>query len=135
VITYRGNEIDLTPPYRRVTMLDAVKDVPGVDLSGLSDAQARAAADKIDVAVSAKATRGEVLGEIFDQKVEETLINPTFITGYPIEISPLAKKDPDEPGLTRRFELFVNGGELANAFAELNDPIDQRERFVRQAAL
>jgi lysyl-tRNA synthetase class 2 len=134
-VTYRGREIDLTPPFRRVTMLSAVKEVTGVDLSGMDDTQARAAAAKIGVEVPATATRGEVLSAIFDQRAEETLINPTFVLGHPIEISPLAKKDPDNPGFTRRFELFVDGGELANAFAELNDPLDQRERFVRQAAL
>jgi len=134
-IIYRGKEIDLTPPYRRISMLDAVKEVTGVDLSDVDDSQARAAAAKAGVEVSSKATRGEVLGEIFDQKVEDTLINPTFVTGYPIEISPLAKKDPLAPGLTQRFEFFINSGEMANAFAELNDPIDQKERFVRQAAL
>ena len=116
-------------------MLSAVKEVTGVDLSGMDDTQARAAAAKIGVEVPATATRGEVLSAIFDQRAEETLINPTFVLGHPIEISPLAKKDPDNPGFTRRFELFVDGGELAIAFAELIVPLDQRERFVRQAAL
>lgn len=133
-ITYQGNEIDLTAPFRRVTMNDAVKEKTGVDFMAITDEQARAEAKRLGVEVEDKtATRGKILPMIFDEFVEDTLIQPTFVTDYPVEISPLAKRKPDDPGLTERYELFIAGHEYANAFSELNDPIDQRGRFVQQA--
>ena len=133
--TYQGKEIDFTPPFRRVSMADAVAEATGVNLMSLDAEQARAEAAKLGVEVAKDASWGEVLSAIFEEKVEKTLISPTFITDHPIEISPLAKKKADDPRLTHRFELFVNGWEMANAFAELNDPIDQKERFQRQVEL
>lgn len=134
-IKYRDTEIDLTPPYRRISVCGAVKEVTGIDLEGMSAEEARKAAQGLGVDVSQNASWGDVLSAIFDEKVEKTLIQPTFVTDYPIEISPLAKKKVDNPALTERFELFIYGNEMANAFSELNDPIDQLERFRRQVAL
>jgi lysyl-tRNA synthetase class 2 len=135
-ITYQGEEINLAPPWTRITMVDAVKKYTGVDLSTIqSDEEARNAAEQIGVHTEKKATWGEVLYAIFDEKVEEQLVQPTFVTGYPIEVSPLAKKMKEDPRLTYRFELFVTRRELANAFSELNDPIDQKERFLEQVRL
>lgn len=135
-VTFQGMDIDLTPPFARITMNDAVKGRTGADIMGCaSDEEARALAKQIGLYLEDKAaSRGEVLAAAFDAFVEETIIQPTFITDYPIEISPLAKKKPGHPGITERFELFIAGSEYANAFSELNDPVDQRERFVQQAA-
>lgn len=133
--TYQGKEIDFTPPFRRISMADAVAEVTGENLMQMDAEQARAAASRLDVPVEKDASWGEVLAALFEEKVEKTLISPTFIIDHPIEISPLAKKKMDDPRLTQRFELFVNGWEMANAFAELNDPIDQKERFLRQVEL
>ena len=134
-ITYEGKEIDLTPPFKRQSMNDAVKEQTGADFMACEDdAQARELAKKINLHLDNKvATKGEVMAAAFDAFVEDTIVQPTFITDYPIEISPLAKKKPGCPGITDRFELFIAGHEYANAFSELNDPIDQRERFVQQA--
>lgn len=131
-ITYQGTEIDLTPPWTRLTMHDAVKQYTGQDLKNVSDERAREIAADLGIKVAKDATQGTVLNEIFENKVEDKLIQPTFITDYPIEISPLAKRREDDPSLTYRFELFIVAREHANAFSELNDPIDQRERFVKQ---
>lgn len=132
-ITYQGQEIDLTPPWTRITMVDAVKRYTGVDFSQIkSHEEARNAAKAIGVATSADATMGTVLNEIFENRVEEQLIQPTFIIDYPIEISPLAKRKENDPDFTYRFELFIVAREHANAFSELNDPLDQRERFLKQ---
>lgn len=132
-ITYQGQEIDLTPPWTRITMADAVKKYTGVDFAQIkSHEDARNAARELGVNTAADATMGTVLNEIFESKVEEQLIQPTFIMDYPIEISPLAKRKEDEPAFTYRFELFIVAREHANAFSELNDPLDQRERFMRQ---
>ncbi len=135
-INYQGMDIDLTPPYARLTMNDAVKNVTGADfMACATDEQARALAKELHLEVEDKtATRGKLLSIAFDAFVEETLIQPTFITDYPVEISPLSKRKPTDPQLTERFELFIGGHEYANAFSELNDPIDQRGRFVQQAA-
>jgi len=134
-LTYQGVEIDLTPAWRRLSMVDAVKEYVGVDFDTVfgDDEAARAMAKSVGVEVEADFTWGQSLYEVFDEKVEEKLINPTFIFGYPVEVSPLAKRCPDAPHLTERFEFFMNGWEFGNAFSELNDPIDQRERFVKQA--
>lgn len=131
-INYQGAEIDLTPPWTRLTMHDAVKQYTGKDLRGVTDEGARKIAAELGVHVAQDATKGTVLNEIFENKVEENLIQPTFIMDYPIEISPLAKRREDDPSLTYRFELFIVAREHANAFSELNDPLDQRERFLKQ---
>lgn len=132
-ITYDGNEIDLKPGWRRVHMVDAIKEATGVDLwPQMTDAEARKLAEENGVKVDANMSYGHVVNEFFEQKVEDTLVQPTFIFGHPIEISPLAKKDPHDHRFSDRFELYIAGGEQANAFSELNDPIDQRERFEEQ---
>lgn len=130
-ITYQGQEIDLTPPWNRMSMSDAVKQYTGVDFSSATDEQAREMAKKLGLEVENE-TAGKILSMAFDAFVEEKLVQPTFITDYPVEISPLAKRRPDNPKLTERFELFITSRELANAFSELNDPIDQKQRFVDQ---
>ena len=133
-ITYQGNEIDLTAPFRRISMNDAVKEQTGVDFLSLTDEEARAEAKRLHIEIEDKtATKGKVLAEAFDEYVEDKLVQPTFIIDYPVEISPLSKRKPGAPHLTERFELFIAGHEYANAFSELNDPIDQRDRFVQQA--
>ena len=134
-IEWMGEKIDLTPGWRRLSMVDAVKEYTGVDFSAITDdAEAVAAAKAIGVelADAAEKTWGNALYACFDQRVEEKLIQPTFITMYPVEVSPLTKKSPEDPRLTERFELFVCHSELANAYSELNDPLDQRERFQKQ---
>lgn len=132
-ITYQGQEIDLTPPWTRLTMTEAVLKYSGVDFDSIkSDEEARKAAVEKKLHVEAGMTKGEVLNLMFEELVEEHLIQPTFIMDYPVEISPLTKKKPGRPDLTERFELFITGREMANAYSELNDPIDQRERFVSQ---
>ena len=135
-VVYQGTEIDLTAPFRRLTMNEAVKNETGADFWACgSDAEAHALAkEKLGMVFEDKTmTKGRILAEAFDAFVEDKLIQPTFILDYPVEISPLSKRSLDIPGLTQRFELFIAGHEYANAFSELNDPIDQRERFVQQA--
>ena len=132
-IMYQGTEIDLTPSWTRMTMVEAVKKFSGFDFKAMeSDEEARKAAKEINVQVAEDATKGVVLNEIFEAKVEENLIQPTFIMDYPIEISPLAKRREDDPNFTYRFEVFITAREFGNAFSELNDPLDQRERFKKQ---
>ena len=134
-VEWMGEKIDLTPGWRRLTMVDAVKEYAGVDFGAITeDAEAVAAAKAIGVelADAAEKTWGNALYACFDQRVEEKLIQPTFITMYPVEVSPLTKRSPADPRLTERFELFVCHSELANAYSELNDPIDQRQRFEKQ---
>lgn len=132
-IKYGEHEVDLTPSWRRVSMVDAVKEVVGVDFSvNMSDEEAHQLAREHKVAVEPHMTFGHILNAFFETFVEETLIQPTFVYGHPVEISPLAKKNPDDPRFTDRFELFIVAREHANAFTELNDPIDQRERFEAQ---
>ena len=134
-IVYNGVEMDLGKPFERITMVDAVKKYSGVDYYAWeSDEAARAEAKKLHVEVPEDATRGTVLVELFDAYVEDKLIQPTFIYDYPVENSPLAKKKPENPLFTERFEYFINCTEYGNAFSELNDPIDQRERFEKQVA-
>ncbi len=134
-ITYQGEQINLAPPYERVTMLDAVKQYAGVEFMSIhSDVEARAAARSLKLTVEPNTTRSQVLDEIWGEYVEKNLIQPTFVLDYPTEISPLAKKKKDDPRLTYRFELFIFGREMANAFSELNDPVDQRDRFMQQMA-
>jgi len=135
-INYQGVELDLTPPFRRLTMADAVKEYAGLDfMSFSSDEEARAAARSIGLEVKPKESWGELLYRVFDERVEDKLIQPTFLTMHPVEVSPLAKRFRGDPRLTERFELFIFGRETANAFSELNAPIDQRERFMRPAEL
>ena len=135
-ISYQGQEISLSKPWRRVTMIDAVLQVTGVDFNmNGSDQQARDAAGAAGFEVSDHATWGEVLYKLFDEQVEQTLIQPVFIIDHPIEVSPLAKRKKEDKRLTERFELFITGREFANAFSELNDPVDQKARFSRQVEL
>ena len=135
-LQWLGHDVDLTPSWRRVTMADAVKDVTGADfMANIGDADAAVALAKsvgVDMENVAH-TWGNALYETFDQKVESTLIQPTFITMYPVEVSPLAKRSPEQPALTERYEMFICGCEMGNAFSELNDPIDQYQRFKAQA--
>ena len=134
-VQWLGHDVDLTPSWRRVTMADAVKDVTGADFMAIiGDADAAVALAKsvgVDMENVAH-TWGNALYETFDQKVEATLIQPTFITMYPVEVSPLTKRSPKDPRLTERFEFFICRAEMGNAYSELNDPIDQRERFMKQ---
>ena len=134
-VGWMGEQIDLTPGWRRLTMVDAVKEYVGVDFGAITDdaeAVAAAKAVGVELADAAEKTWGNALYACFDQKVEEKLIQPTFITMYPVEVSPLTKRSPADPRLTERFELFICHSELANAYSELNDPIDQRQRFEKQ---
>ena len=134
-ISYQGKEIDMTAPWTRMTMAEAVKKYSGIDYYAWeSDEQARAELEARGVHVEKNAVKGECLEACFDEFVEPNLIQPTFITDYPVAISPLAKRRKDDPELTERFEFFINCSEMGNAFSELNDPIDQRGRFERQAA-
>ena len=134
-VEWMGEKIDLTPGWRRLTMVDAVKEYAGVDFGAITDdteAVAAAMAIGVELADAAEKTWGNALYACFDQKVEEHLIQPTFITMYPVEVSPLTKRSPLDSRLTERFELFVCHSELANAYSELNDPMDQRDRFQKQ---
>lgn len=133
MITYGEHQVDLGSKWTRITMNDVVKQYTNVDFSTFAtDEEARAAARSIGVAVDDEMPKGRVLSEVFDEKVEENLIQPTFVIDYPIEISPLSRRKDGHPDLTDRFELFIVGREHANAFSELNDPIDQKERFEKQ---
>lgn len=133
VIDYQGHQVDLTPQWRRVSMVEAIKEVKGVDFSvHMTDEEAHRLAKEHRVPVEPHMTFGHIVNQFFETFVEETLIQPTFIYGHPVEISPLAKKNPEDPRFTDRFELFIVAREHANAFTELNDPIDQRQRFEAQ---
>ncbi len=135
-ITYQGQPVSLKQPWARLSMADAVKQYTGIDfLSFDTDEQGRAAMAQLGIYVKGNESWGDALYHCFDQKVEEYLVQPTFITRHPVEVSPLAKRCVDDPRLTDRFELFIVAREHANAFSELNDPIDQRQRFERQAAM
>ena len=134
-LEWMGEKIDLTPGWPRLTMVEAVKKYVGVDFGVITDdaeAVAAAKAVGVELADAAEKTWGNALYACFDQKVEEHLVQPTFITMYPVEVSPLTKKSPEDPRLTERFEFFINRSEMGNAYSELNDPIDQRERFMKQ---
>ena len=135
-ITYKGIEMDLGKPFERITMLDAVKKYSGVDFNEITTLeQARKAADEHHVEYEPHHKKGDILSLFFEEFVEDKLIQPTFVTDHPVEISPLTKKKPDNPDYVERFEFFMNGWEMANAYSELNDPIDQRERFKAQEEL
>ena len=135
-VQYQGQVIHLKAPWKRITMADAVKEACGEDYgSWQSDEEARAICDRRNIHVEKDAKKGDCLAALFDEYVESSLIQPTFIIDYPVEISPLAKRKPDNPSLTERFEFFITGHEMGNAFSELNDPIDQRSRFEEQVAV
>ena len=133
-ITYDGNEIDLSPSWKKITMIDAIKEVTGVDFNKINtDEEAQAIAKEKGVEFEdIKNTRGHIINEFFETFVEETLIQPTFIMDYPVEVSPITKRRNDDPRLVERFELFIGGREYGNAYSELNDPIDQYQRFLKQ---
>ena len=136
VINYKGIEMDLGKPFERITMVDAVKKYSGVDWNEIHTLEeARAAADAHHVAYEERHKKGDILNLFFEEFVEEHLLQPTFVMDHPIEISPLTKKKPSNPEYVERFEFFMNGWEMANAYSELNDPIDQRERFKAQEEL
>lgn len=122
-------------PFRRISMIDSIKEYTGIDITGMDEAALRAVCDQLGIETDSSMGKGKLIDEIFGAKVEANLIQPTFITDYPVEMSPLCKKHRDNPELTERFELIVNGKEIANAYSELNDPIDQRERFEDQLKL
>ncbi|WP_027629359.1 lysine--tRNA ligase [Ruminiclostridium cellobioparum] len=132
-IMYQGQEIDLTPPWNRLSMIEAVKKYSGVDFDSIkTDEEAKAAAEEKKVHVKPGMTRGEILNLMFEEFAESNLVQPTFIYDYPVEVSPLTKRKPGHPELTERFEFFITGREMGNAYSELNDPVDQKERFVNQ---
>ena len=132
-IVYEGTEIELASPWKRISMIDAVKEYAGKDFTNVTDLEeARAMAKEINVEVEATWGIGKIINACFEEYVEDKLIQPTFITGHPKEISPLAKSNPENPEITDRFEAFIYGREICNGFTELNDPIDQRERFLKQ---
>ena len=134
-ITYNGVEIDLGKPFERITMVDAVKKYAGIDWNEVKTTEdAKKLADEHHIAYEERHKKGDILSMFFEEYAEEHLIQPTFVTDHPIEISPLTKKKPDDPDYVERFEFFMNGWEMANAYSELNDPIDQRERFAQQDA-
>ncbi len=135
-ISYDGVEIDLSKPFARMTMVDAVKKYAGVDFNDIkTEEEAKALADKHHIKYEDRHKKGDIINLFFEEFVEENLVQPTFITDHPVEISPLAKRKPSDPNFTERFELFITRREMANAFSELNDPIDQRGRFEAQEAL
>ena len=132
-ISYNGIEMDLGKPFERITMVDAVKKYSGVDFNEIKTLEeARKIADEKHVEYEERHKKGDILNLFFEEFVEDHLIQPTFVMDHPIEISPLTKKKPDNPEYVERFEFFMNGWEMANAYSELNDPIDQRERFAAQ---
>jgi len=140
VVEYQGKTFDFTPPWRRLNMADAVKEITGIDFAKIdTDEEARTAAigQGMDPDTVKAQPRGKILAELFEEYCEDVpgyLDGPVFVTGHPVEISPLSKRDPEDPRITRRFEAYVNGWEIANGFSELNDPIDQYERFKEQQA-
>ena len=129
------HKVDFKPPYRRLPILDAIKEYAGVDVSGMDEDELRATCKKLNVEVEPSMGKGKLIDAIFGEYAEKNLIEPTYIIDYPVEMSPLTKRHRSNPALTERFELFVCGKELANAYSELNDPIDQLERFEEQARL
>ncbi len=127
--------ISFKPPFRRVTMIDAIKEHTGIDISGMGEKELREVCKQLNIETSESMGKGKLIDEIFGEKCEKHYIQPTFITDYPKEMSPLTKEHRNNPELTERFELMVNGKELANAYSELNDPIDQKKRFEEQLKL
>ena len=132
-VEFEGEMLDFTPPWHRITMLDAINKYAGLDFRNItSDGEAQAAAAELGLKVDAKSSRGEIINEVFEEFVEDKLVQPTFVYGHPVEISPLAKRNAQYPEFTDRFEVFVMQREIANAFSELNDPLDQKSRFLKQ---
>jgi lysyl-tRNA synthetase class 2 len=134
-VTVEGKEIDFKAPYRRITMYDAIKEYTGFDIGGMDEKELRNVCHQLNIHVDDTMGKGKLIDELFSSKCEEHFIQPTFITDYPVEMSPLTKKHRTIPGLVERFELMVNGKEIANAYSELNDPLEQRERFEAQLQL
>jgi lysyl-tRNA synthetase class 2 len=134
-VTSGDVEIDFKAPYKRITMYDAIKDNTGFDISEMNEEQLRDVCKQLHIQVDNTMGKGKLVDEIFSEKCEDNYIQPTFIIDYPVEMSPLTKKHRSKPGLVERFELIVNGKEIANAYSELNDPIEQRERFEEQIKL
>jgi len=132
---YQGQEIDLTPPWKRISIFEAIREATGKDLYGKDVAPLKQAAADLGISVEPFWREGKIIDEIFSEKVEPNLIQPTFVVDYPVELSPLAKRHRDDPKLVERFEPFIVGGEFGNAFSELNDPLDQRQRFMAQKEL
>ena len=136
VLTYGEHTIDLSKPFERITMIDAVKKYANIDFSEIKTTEeAKALADNLDIHYEDRHQKGDILNLLFEEYVEDNLIQPTFVMDHPIEISPLTKKKPEDPEYVERFEFYINGWEMANAYSELNDPIDQRERFKAQEEL
>ena len=134
-ISYGGREVDLTPPWRRVTMVDAVREWTGIDFNQLeSDAQAREVCNRLRIELRGNESTLKCLNELYEAYADDRIAEPTFVTHHPVEVSPLAKKSSTHPDFADRFEIFICGQELGNAFTELNDPLDQRDRFVSQVA-
>jgi lysyl-tRNA synthetase class 2 len=134
-ISYGGKVINLKPPYRRLSMLDSINENTGIEIAGMDEAALRKACDKLGISHNPTMGKGKLIDAIFSEKCQHTLVQPTFIIDYPTETSPLTKMHRSKPGLTERFELFINCKEIANAYSELNDPIDQMERFQEQLKL
>jgi lysyl-tRNA synthetase class 2 len=135
VIKYNETVIDMSKPFERITMIDAVKKYAGVDFTQIStDEEAKAVADAHHVEYEARHKKGDIINLFFEEFCEEKMVQPTFVMDHPVEISPLTKRKPENPELVERFELFIYGREMCNAYSELNDPIDQRERFKAQEA-
>jgi len=136
VLSYNGTVIDMEKPFRRITMIDAVKEYAGVDFGEIrTDEEAKKVADEHNIEYEERHKRGDIINLFFDEFCEDKMIQPTFVTDHPIEISPLTKKKPEDPSLVERFECYIYGREMCNAYSELNDPIDQRERFRAQDLL
>ena len=134
-VSFDGKKINLAAPYQKVPILEAIKTHTGFDLIDKNEAEIKKIAQSLDIEISPDMGKGKVIDAIFGDKCEKHYVQPTFITDYPIEMSPLCKKHRDDERLTERFELFINGTEIANAYSELNDPIDQKERFEDQLGL
>ncbi len=134
-IVYGDKTIDLSPPYKRISMIDAIRENTGTDITGMTEEELRKVCDRLEVAHSPEMGKGKLIDEIFGEKCEHNYIQPTFIIDYPVETSPLTKMHRSKPGLVERFELMINGKEIANAYSELNDPVDQLERFQEQLRL
>jgi len=134
-IVVGDKEIDFKKPYKRISMVDSIKEYTGKDISGMDEAQLRNVCKELGIAADETMGKGKLIDAIFGEKVEDHLVQPTFIIDYPVEMSPLCKKHRDNPELTERFELIINGHEVCNAYSELNDPVDQLERFQEQLRL
>jgi lysyl-tRNA synthetase class 2 len=135
VVKVGDKEIDFKPPFKRISMYDAIKEYTGIDITGMGEDMLREVCKQLHIETDPSMGKGKMIDEIFGAKCEKNFIQPTFIIDYPVEMSPLCKKHRSKEGLVERFELMVNGKEIANAYTELNDPIDQRERFEEQMKL